>query len=84
MGDVLQACLTNRGSARSSFSGIWVWRNDDATIGEAVEVIKERLGSEFISKSPRMSLRLRLIGVGSAAPLLATHEKRAAANVDWK
>jgi hypothetical protein len=84
MSDILQACLTARGQARTWFLDLLPWKDNDVTIREAADVVKPKLGGgEPIAKSPRMSLRLRLIRVGSAAALLATDEERLAANVDW-
>jgi hypothetical protein len=84
MNNILQACLTARGQARTWFLDLLPWKDNDATIREAADVVKPKLGGgEPIAKSPRMSLRLRLIRVGSAAALLATDEERLAANVDW-
>jgi len=81
LGDVLRACLTTRGRASSSFAPE---RSRAATICEAMDVIKEQLGSESIPKSPYMVVRMNLLGVGPGTPLVVTDEDRAAANVDWK
>jgi hypothetical protein len=71
MSDILQACLTARGQARTWFLDLLPWKDNDVTIREAADVVKPKLGGgEPIAKSPRMSLRLRLIRVGSAAVCL--------------
>lgn len=85
MRDVLQACLTTRGHAR----GLFVdpqreWKRKDATVLDAVKVVLEKADKKRISKRPRVALNIRLIGVGSAKPLLATDEERVAANKDWE
>jgi hypothetical protein len=84
MRDVLPPCLTARGFAQGGRAGRWLWNSRDATIRDAVEAMKERVGSQCISKRWGLFLRLRLYRVGGAQPLLATDEERTAANVDWK
>ena len=84
MCDVLPPCLTARGYAQGGHAGRWLWRSRDAMIRDAVEAMKQRLGSKCISKRWGLFLRLRLYRVGGAQPLLATDEERVAANVNWE
>jgi hypothetical protein len=82
--DILKACLTARGRARGWFLEPQPWVGDDATILDAVEAVEEKVGRESVSKKPRASLRMRLIGVGSAMPMIATDHERADANKGWE
>lgn len=84
MRDVLPPCLKARGFAQGGRARRWLWNSRDATIRDTVEVTKEQVGSECISKRWGLILGLRLYRVGGAQPLLATDEERFAANLDWE
>lgn len=83
MRDILLAGLTAHGDVRGWFAMPLAWRRCGGTILDAVEAAKKDFGNEYVSERPRIYLKLLLIRVGSAQPLLATDEERADANLAW-
>lgn len=84
MGDVLRVCLTARGHASGLYARPRDWEREKATIREAVQAVRDKVGIDRISTRPHVCLWMRLFKVGFARPLIANDEDRAAANVDWE